>query len=269
VEYILHLGILICFYTMLAQSLDLAAGKTGLVSLAHAGFYGIGAYTAAVLAVQFGRSFWIALPIAMLVSALTALLVSLFALRTTDDYFIICTLGVQIVMFSLMNNLMSLTRGPLGISGIPPIQFLDSKITGKTEFFIISLLLTAVMWWLLKNLSRSGFGKTLIAISAMCAAIPGALYAHYIAFIDPSSFTLNESIFILSIVIIGGMGSLKGSFIASSFMVILPEMLRFVGMPDYMAANTRQIIYGFILVVVMMSGGKGISDLFTLRRQRA
>src|SRR5215213_186723 len=150
---------------MLAQSLDLAAGKTGLVSLAHAGFYGIGAYTAAVLAVQFGRSFWIALPIAMLVSALTALLVSLFALRTTDDYFIICTLGVQIVMFSLMNNLMSLTRGPLGISGIPPIQFLDSKITGKTEFFIISLLLMAVMWWLLKNLSRSGFGKTLIAIS--------------------------------------------------------------------------------------------------------
>jgi len=86
----------------------------------------------------------------------------------------------------------------------------------------------------------------------MLAAIPGMLYAHYISYIDPTSFTVNESIFILSIVIIGGMGRLWGSFMAATFMIILPEILRFLGMPESVAANMRQIIYGIILVVLMM-----------------
>lgn len=82
----------------------------------------------------------------------------------------------------------------------------------------------------------------------MFAAIPGALYAHYISYIDPTSFTVNESIFILSIVIIGGFGNQKGSFYAAAFLVLLPEVLRFVGMPDCIAANMRQIIYGLFLL---------------------
>ena len=288
-DYFLHLGVLICIYTLLSQSLDLAAGRTGLVSLAHAGFYGIGAYTTALLAVHFDKPLWISLPIAMAISGVIALLVSFVALRTINDYFIMCTLGVQVVIFSIMNNWMKLTRGPLGISSIPPIHFLDSKISSKTSFLFISFVFMAMVWWLLRNLSNSGFGKTLTAISedeiytqsigknvylskiiaftlsAMFAAIPGALYAHYTSYIDPSSFTLNESIFILAIVIIGGVGNLKGSFLASVFMVLLPEMLRFVGMPNSKAANIRQIIYGVILVIVVMRGSNGVSDLFAGR----
>ena len=87
--------------------------------------------------------------------------------------------------------------------------------------------------------------------------------AHYISYIDPTSFTVAESIFILSIVIIGGMGNLWGSFLASAFMILLPEILRFVGMPNNIAANMRQIIYGAILVLVMMNGNKGIGKLFS------
>lgn len=97
-------------------------------------------------------------------------------------------------------------------------------------------------------------------LSASFAAIPGALYAHYISYIDPTSFTVSESIFMLSIVIIGGMGNLTGSFLAAAFMVLLPEILRFVGMPDSVAANMRQIIYGCILVIVMMTGKNGIKE---------
>ncbi|MBV5303094.1 MAG: branched-chain amino acid ABC transporter permease [Chlorobium sp.] len=284
-EYVLHLCILICFYTMLAQSLNLSAGFAGLISLTHAGFYGIGAYTTAILSTYYGFSFWPSIPLAMLISGFIAFIVSLIALRTVDDYFIICTLGIQVILFSIMNNWMELTRGPLGIPGIPSIQLFGFSVESKTSFLLLSLLFVLLIWFVLRNISRSGFGKTLTAISedeiysqsigknvylsktvsftlsAMLAAIPGTLYAHYISYIDPTSFTVNESIFVLSIVIIGGLGNLSGSFFASAFLVLLPEALRFVGMPDSIAANMRQIIYGLILVMVMMTGKNGVKEL--------
>ncbi|MFM7857338.1 MAG: branched-chain amino acid ABC transporter permease [Flammeovirgaceae bacterium] len=286
-EYILHLFILICFYTLLSQSLNLSAGFTGLISLAHAGFYGIGAYTTAILSTQFGFSFWLSVPLAMLFSGAIAFIVSLIALRTVDDYFIICTLGIQVILFSLMNNWMDLTRGPLGIAGIPSISIFGINVDSKIAFLTRSLFFVALIWFVLRNISKSGFGKTLTAISedeiytqsmgknvylsktvsftlsAMFAAIPGTLYAHYISYIDPTSFTVADSIFVLSVVIIGGLGNLTGSFLAAVFLVLLPEALRFVGMPDSIAANMRQIIYGLILVAVMMTGGNGIKELFT------
>lgn len=289
-EYTLHLLIFICFYTILAQSLNLSAGQTGLVSLAQAGFYGVGSYTTALLTLHFGFSFWLTLPIAMLISGAMGLIMSRIALRTVDDYFIICTLGIQAIVFSLMNNWISLTRGSLGIPNIPPIRFFGLTITTRSAFLLVSVTFMGIVWWLLKDLFTSGFGRTLTAISedeiysqsigknpylcktvaftlsATLAAIPGTLYAHYVSYIDPTSFTLNESILILAIVVIGGLGSLKGSFLAAVSMVLLPEMLRFIGMPDSIAANMRQIIYGLILVFVMMIGKNGIGELIMINR---
>ena len=101
----------------------------------------------------------------------------------------------------------------------------------------------------------TGYGtKQVLTVSAMLAAVPGALYAHYISYIDPTSFTVDESIFILAIVILGGMRNLWGSVFAAAFLVLLPEALRFVGMPGAIAANMRQIIYGGILVAMMFRG---------------
>jgi branched-chain amino acid transport system permease protein len=286
-EYILHLLILIAFYTMLSQSLNFSAGFTGIVSLAHAGFYGIGAYTTALLSVNYGFSFWFNLPIAMCLSGVLAYLVSFIALRTADDYLIICTLGIQVVIYSIMNNWIEVTKGPLGINAIPSISLLGVDLGDKIPFLLLSIILMVLIWYLLDNLSNSGFGKTLIAISedeifaqsigknvhqnkvtsftlsAVFASIPGVLYAHYISYIDPTSFTVSESIYILSIVIIGGMTNLKGSFYAATFMVLLPEFLRFIGLPEAIAANLRQIIYGLLLVVVMMGNReKMVSYLF-------
>ncbi|MCA0445338.1 MAG: branched-chain amino acid ABC transporter permease [Bacteroidetes bacterium] len=288
-EYLLHLFILIAVYTLLSQSLNLAAGMTGLISLSHAGFYGLGAYTTALLSVNFGFSFWLNLPIAMVLSGLVAMIVSFVALRTVEDYFIICSMGIQIILFSLMNNLMEVTRGPLGIPGIPSISLFGFGLDDKIPFLLLTFVFVSLVWLILRNIKNSGFGNTLIAISedeiytqsigkniyllkvqsfsfsAMLAAIPGALYAHYISYIDPTSFTVNESIFILSIVIIGGMGNLAGSFYASAFLILLPEALRFVGMPDSIAANMRQIIYGLMLVLVIMTGKNGFKELFKIR----
>jgi branched-chain amino acid transport system permease protein len=285
-DYLLHLIILSCFYTILSQSLNLNAGFTGLMSLAQAGFYGIGAYTTAILSVQFSLPFWINLPIAMVICFCISYLVSFIALRTVDDYFIICTLGIQVLIFSIMNNWMAVTKGPLGIPGIPAIALFGYELRSKLSFLILSVVLMSMFWFVLHKLINSGFGKSLKAISedeiytqsigknvnqlkvisftisAVIATVPGALYAHYITYIDPTSFTVNESIFILSIVIIGGMGNLKGSFYASVFMILLPELLRFVGLPSSTSANLRQIIYGVILVLVMMNGKKNILDFF-------
>ncbi len=279
-EYILHLFIFILIYILLAQSLSLAAGYSGLISLAHAGFYGVGAYTSALLTVNFGLPFLITLPLAMLFCGITAIIVSTISLRTVDDYFIIITLGIQVVIFSIMNNWQSLTRGPLGIPGIPSIEIFGFSFEDKISFLLLGLFFVGIVWFLLNNISRSPFGRILIAlsedeiftqslgknihkakvisfsISAMFAAIPGVLYAHYISYIDPTSFTINESIFILSIVIIGGMRNMFKIALAATFLVLLPEALRFLGMPNNIAANMRQIIYGAILIFVIFKSSK-------------
>ena len=157
----------------------------------------------------------------------------------------------------------------------------EITISNKISFFLLTLFLTVIVYLILRNITSSPFGRILIALSedeiftkslgknvyqskiisftigGMIAAIPGVLYAHYISYIDPTSFTINESIFILSIVIIGGMRNLYGSSIAAAVLVILPEALRFVGMPNNIAANMRQIIYGLALVIMMFKYSKG------------
>jgi len=274
-EYLLHLLIFISIYTILSQSLSLTAGYSGLMSIAHAAFYGIGAYTTAILAVNYGFSFLLTLPLAILVCGITALIVAIVSIRTVDDYFIVITLGIQVVVFSIMNNWQGLTRGPLGIPDIPPINIFGLSIDNHLSFLALSSFFMGLIWFLLNNITRSSFGKILIAlsedeiftkslgknvnkakvisftISAMFASVAGVLYAHYISYIDPTSFTIDESIFILSIVIIGGMRNLKRITMVAVFLVLLPEALRFVGMPNSIAANMRQIVYGTCLILFM------------------
>jgi branched-chain amino acid transport system permease protein len=292
-DYILHLSILICIYTILSQSLSIVAGYSGQLSLAHAGFYGIGAYTTTLLSVNFGLSVFITLPLAMILSGIIALIVSKIAVKTVDDYYIIITLGIQVVIFSILNNWQDVTRGPLGIPSIPSIEIFGLAIDSKISFLILSAMFVAIVWFVIKNLVSSPFGRVLRAlsedeiftkslgkniyqakivsftISGMLASIAGVLYAHYISYIDPTSFTIDESIFILSIVIIGGMRNLKTIFLATVFLVLLPEVLRFVGMPSNIAANMRQIIYGVALILVIFQYGNKKKELKTNRIKKA
>lgn len=274
-EYIFHLIIIILLYTMLSQSLVLVAGYAGMISLAQIAFFGIGAYTTAILSLQFKLPFIINLPIAIVISGILALVISKIAIKTVDEYFIIITLGIQIVIHAVMNNWAELTNGPLGISGIAPITFFGYKLESNFPFFLLTLFFAVIIYLIVKFTTRSPFGLVLKALSedeifakslgkdvsnakiisftlgAMLAVVPGVLYAHYITYVDPTSFTIDESIFILSIVIIGGMQNLWGALIASALLILLPEALRFLGIPNNIAANIRQIIYGMALIIVM------------------
>lgn len=274
-EYILHLLIIISIYTILSQSLSLVAGYSGQISLAHAGFYGIGAYSAALMAVNFGTPAILNMLIALLISGIVAYIVAKVAVKTVDDYYVVITLGIQVVIYSIMNNWQNVTNGPLGISGIPTISFFGIPLESKCAFLSVSVIISGLVWFILNNITKSPFGRVLRAlsedeiytdslgknvgnakvvsfvISGMLASLGGVLYSYYISYIDPTSFTLDESIFILSIVIIGGMRNLLGVFLATVFLVLLPEILRFVGMPSSIAANLRQIIYGIALIIVV------------------
>lgn len=275
IEYVLHLFIFVGIYIMLSQSLALSAGFGGMVSLAQAGFYGIGAYSAALLSVRLSFPFLAILPLSMLINGVVAVVASAIALRTVDDYFVICTMGVQIIIMSLMNNWMPLTNGPLGIAGISDITMFGFIFNTKLSYFVLTYLFVALIFYTVSSLTRSAFGLTLrmisedeifaqslgknvhlhktmaFAISAILAAIPGVIYAHYMKFVDPSSFTIDESIFILCIVIIGGTYKLWKIALIAALLFVFPELLRFVGIPITLAANIRQILYGMLLIMVL------------------
>jgi len=281
-EYLLNILIFAAIYTTLAVSLDLLAGRAGLMSIAHAAFYGLGAYTSALLAVQFGASFITGVLAGMVVAILISLIVSLPSLRLRDDYFVIATFGFQMILFSVFNNWIELTRGPMGISGIPQPDIFGWHVTSHLDFLILAAAFACFAYFVVYRLTSSPFGRVLhairedevfakahgkntlrfkvtaFAVSAALAASAGSLYAHYITYIDPTSFTVMESILIISMVIIGGAGSTWGPLIGAVVLVTLPEALRFVGLPSAVAANLRQIIYGSLLVIMMMFRQRGL-----------
>ncbi len=290
-EYFIHILILICIYTIVGISLNLIAGYAGLISIAHAAFYGIGAYTVALLSLNFGLNFLITIPIAIVVSALFSFLIGFPSLRIRDDFFVIATFGFQVIIFQIMNNWMELTHGPLGLPGIPQPTLFGYQISSHVDFLVLSLAFALLVYFISRRLVSAPFGLVLrgiredelfaqslgknvnyykvsiFAIGAGLAAIGGGLYAYYITFIDPTSFTVPESIFMLSIVIVGGAGRLGGSIIGAILLVSIPELLRFVGMPSSIAANMRQILYGGLLVAFMMFRPKGIWGEFSFTKE--
>lgn len=273
------------------MSLNLVAGYTGLISIAHAAFYGIGAYTAALLSSRFGVNFLVAIPVAVVVAAIFGFVIGFPSLRIRDDFFVIATFGLQVIMFSIMNNWMDLTNGPLGLPGIPQPELFGYKFTSHLDFLFLTGVSAVLVYVVARRIANSPFGNVLRAIredelfaqslgkntslykvlvfsvGAGLVAIGGALYAYYITFIDPTSFTVTESIFMLSIVIVGGAGRLSGSVLGAVLLVTIPEILRFVGMQNAIAANMRQILYGGLLVAFMIWRPKGILGEFAFRRE--
>lgn len=281
-NYICHIVTMIGIYSILAVSLDLLAGRTGLLSIAHAAFYGIGAYTSALLAVHFHVPFVVAIVGAMAVGAAVSLLVSVPSLRLLGDYFVIATFGFGMIVFSIFNNWMDVTGGPLGIPGIPQPTILGWTIDNNAKFSFVAVIFAAFAYLAVGLIVASPFGRVLhairedeifaqacgknplrfkviaLAVSSALAAMAGGLYAHYITYIDPTSFTIMDSILMLSMIIVGGAGSMWGPLVGAVLLVTLPEALRFLGLPTVAAANLRQVIYGVLLVVLMMTRPQGL-----------
>ena len=289
-DYLLHILILIAIYSILVISLDLIAGYTGLLSIAHAAFYGIGAYATALLSLHFQTNFLINMIFGAVGAAALGVIVAFPSLRIHDDYFVIATFGFQMIVYSIFNNWIGLTRGPLGIPGIPVASLFGFNIDNHWKFLILAVLFAGLSYLFVRKLVNSPYGRVLKAIredeifaqslgknvnsykiqvfviGGALASIAGNLYAHYVTFIDPTSFTILESILVISMVIIGGAGSLKGPVVGAAVLVVLPEALRFVGLPSSVAANLRQIFYGSLLVLMMLYRPQGLMGAYDLRR---
>ena len=287
-NYFLHLLVMIGIYLPLAYSLNLALGFGGLLSLAHAAFYGIGAYAFTLMLTGAQVHSLVALATAVAVTGLIALATGTVSLRFRGDLFLFVTLGFQMIVFVLLYNWVDLTRGSYGIPGIPRPSLFGLVCRTPLHYTGLVMVMNALLLPLLFALYRSPFGRTLKALrenevaaaslginpyriyiqafvlSAAFAAVPGAFYASYVTYIDPTSFTLKESIFIAAILLLGGSGNRIGPFLGVLVMLLLPEGLRFVGLPDAVAHNLREIIYGLMLAVLMYIRPQGIAGEYRM-----
>lgn len=289
-EYVFHIIIMLNIYIMLTLSANLTIGMANLLTMCQAAFYGIGAYIGTYFLMQFDLPFIVIAALVMSLTGIFSFLISYASVRLKDDYFVIATMGFQMIVYTILYNWTDVTRGPYGIPGIPGIKLFGVfELYGVYAYMALSLVLMAVVVFLFHHLMVSPFGRALNAIradettvkslgrdttmlkswafflSAAVAGLAGVIYASYVSYIDPTSFMLDESIFIVSALFIGGIGNTKGPILGAVFVVLLPEVLRFVGLPDSIAANLRQIIYGMALILVMFYRPQGLWGKTVLR----
>jgi branched-chain amino acid transport system permease protein len=279
--YFIHLLILIGIYLILAISLQISMGFTGMLNLGHIAFFAIGAYTSALLVLN-GVPFWFAFLSAGILAMVFGYILSLPIKKLKGDYLALATMGFSFVIYAILLNWTDLTRGPLGIPGISKPSLLGFNFSSNFTFLILTFIICVICYFLIRRITHSPFGKVLesvrddelasktlgkntskakslsLMISAFFAGLAGSLYAHYITYIDPSSFTIIALIPVLCIVIIGGMASLKGTLIATFLIILLPEPLRFIGFPSSIVGPMRQIIYALLLIIILLYKPKGI-----------
>jgi len=281
-DYIFYILILVDIFIILAVSLNLLMGFTGLISMAHAGFMAIGAYTTTLLITSLGMNFFLTIPLGVLIAGLVSALLALPSLRVKGEHYIIASFGLQIILYNILLNWVSLTNGPYGFSGIPRPRLLGYTFGTYRSYLVLASLITLVCVFIIWRITRSRFGLVLrgiredeIAASSLgknvnrfkviafvagssVAAVAGSLYATAISFIDPFCFTVHDSIFMLAVVIIGGMGNIFGSALGALLLISLPELLKFFQVAETIAAPLRQMIYGALLVVFMRFRPQGL-----------
>ncbi len=289
-EYLLHVAVVAAIYAILTTSLDLLAGRTGLLSIAHAAFYGLGAYTAALLSLQTGVPFLLSVLIGMVLALIASFAVSLTATRLHDDYFVIATFAFQMIAFTVFNNCTFVTRGPFGIAGIRRPVILGWTVQSTADFALLGAAFALLSFIVVNQVATSPLGRVLLAIredevfaaaqgkntlrikiivfavSGALAASAGSLYAHYATYIDPNNFNVYESVVVISMVILGGPGSRWGSLIGVAILVGLSEALRFIGLPNSVSANIRQILYGALIIAAMMLRPRGLTGRYGFGR---
>jgi len=282
-NYYLHIAVLSLLHILLALGLNLIAGYAGQLSLAHAAFFGIGAYTTALLTLNQHWSFWLAAPIGAVVAGLVAVAIGLPTLRLKGPYFVISSMGFGEIVRLIFLNWQSVTRGPNGLPGIPapdPINLGFVKLTFESRmesYYLILFVLFGVLI-LYYNLVNSRIGRALRAIrndyiaaqvmgihiafyrilafagGAALAGLTGALYSGYIRFISPDTFTSGESINILIMMVIGGMGTIVGPIIGAVAITYLLETMR-------VFAEYRLVIYGLLMFIVILYMPQGVAGM--------
>lgn len=281
--YLLNLATLITIDAVLAITLNFIMGYAGIFSMAHAVFFGVGAYTAAWFALHVSGAFFLAVPVAMLAAAVLSLALALPALRVRGEYFVAASLGLQVLGVTVFAQWKSFTGGLGGVIGIPPADLFGYAVTDPLPFLALALACLLLVVGITTALLRSSFGRNLkairdsesaahaygknvaaiktlsVVISSALAAIAGALYAFYLGFINVESFQLNTSVLLMAMVIIGGTGTLLGPIVGTVLLMLLPSLFSYLSfVPSTDIGLVQQIAYGAAMVLLMIFRPGGI-----------
>lgn len=283
--YAFHLLIIALLYAVLALALNFQLGSANIPNFATGASYGVGAYVSAILAVNFGWSFWLVLPAAAAAATVLGFVLGLPSMRTRESYLALVTIAFGVVVHQLLNNL-EFTGGPNGLVGIPvpslfghsfssPIHIFGFRLPNHANFFYLSLALLALAILFAKRLHNSRVGlawnalradelaarcqginvtwyKVLaFAVDAFLAAFAGTIYAFYVSFISPDNFTFLVSVMIMTMVIVGGMDNIMGVIVGAFLLTILPEKLRVFS--DY-----RILLFGVTVILFLIVRPQGL-----------
>jgi branched-chain amino acid transport system permease protein len=282
-DYLIQIATMMALYVALASSLNLIIGFTGMYSLGHGAFYGIGAYTSAILSIDLGWPFWVTMPLGGLLTAMVGAFLGMATLRLRQTFLVFGTLAFGEIVRILIMNWPSLTRGPMGIPGIPSPKIMGFELISSTHYYYLILAFTVLMVFLIYRLYHSRVGRAWVAIredevaassmgisvfgykvlaftiSCLIAGLAGAFYAHFVTFISADQFGMSESFLILTMVALGGTGSIIGPIIGALILILIPEAFRFL-------AEYRMVLYGALLIFVIVvkpEGLAGVKGLFT------
>lgn len=288
--YLLHLLVIAEIYMVLALGLNIVVGFAGLLDLGYVAFYGIGAYTAALLSTHFHLSFWLILPVAALLAAVFGILLGAPTLRLRGDYLAIVTLGFGEIVRIVMNNWDSLTNGPRGISGIPSPSVAGFSLNQNLYFYYLLFVLILAVIFVVLRLQDSRIGRAWTALredevaanamginttrmkllafatGASFAGMVGAFFAVVQGFVSPESFTFFESVIILCMVVLGGMGSIPGVVLGALILVFLPELPRMIGSLANLESQGlfssieqfRYMLFGVLMVAIILWRPQGL-----------
>ncbi len=288
--YMINVATQIIIQAIAACGLNIIVGHAGQISLGHAAFVGIGAYSNAMLTTVGGLTFWQALPISLLIVGLTGLLCGLPSLRVKEDFLAITTIGINFIVVAIFQYTPAL-GGALGIGGIPNVSFFGIELKTRAFFWFCLLCLLAVLaisWFFTKSwlglscfaireeetaASSMGVSPVRAKLSAfvlgtLMAGLSGILYAHYMKFISADSFTFPFSVTLLSIAVVGGLGTLLGPVVGAVVLGILPEVFR--PLVDY-----RMFLYAALLLMMIrflpggLLGGSDLLSVKSLRKRKA
>ncbi len=281
-SYYLRLVNLIIVYSMITIGLNLITGVTGQVSLGHAAFWGVGAYMSAYITTTLGLSFWLSVPAAIIITGIIGLFIASFTLHLEGPYLAMATIGVGEITRQVLINWTSFSGGPSGIFGIPFISIGNFQIDTEPKFYYFALTVLILLYASTRKLLNSRIGRSMIAIresegaaravgvyttrmkvlvfgiSTAIAGLAGSIYAHWVNYISPDTFTFTESLLFLTMIMIGGMGSLPASIIGAGSIVLLSEVLRDI-------EQLRMVVYAFLIILVIVFFPEGIIGMIPKR----
>lgn len=284
----INLLIMASIAAIVASSLNLLIGFTGVFSIAHAIFYGVGAYATALVSINWGASLLVALAVAMVSSAVISVLLALPAARVTGEYFVVVSLAFALVAYTVFSQWTPVTGGAAGLVGISRATLFGIALNTNEAYLGLSLVLLALVTVILyviirrtplgrslqalrddplaaQALGKNPFRLRLIAvvISAALASTGGVIYAGYVAFVNADSFSEHAGVLFMAMVILGGAGTLSGPILGAFFITLFPAALEFADLPSELKGPLEQIIYGAALIVLMLVRPSGMAGMFS------